>query len=519
MAVLGNNRDNRARPEWGQDVPDFYSSWLEPRVKILNMAPDWHETERRIQMALESGAVNLDLSGLGLQSLPEEIAQLTNLQRLDLGGNQLTSLPDAMQKLTWLKTISLRGNDGLKIPPELLQATGDRAGVQKILDYYYRTRQGEKRPLNEAKLILVGYGEVGKTSLVNRLVHDRFDKDSPQTQGIQITPWWLPLNDTETIRLNIWDFGGQEIMHATHQFFLTERSLYILVLNGRQGHEDADAEYWLNLIQSFGKDSPVLIVLNKINACPFDLNSQGLRQKYDNIAGFIATDCATEFGIDALRKAIERESDHLEHLRAPFLASWFGIKDQLATMPDDYINFEQYRKLCCDHGETDPQAQETLAFALHHLGIILNYKDDPRLSDTHVLRPHWVTDGIYNLITADLLKQQQGELDLADIAVILNSANYPRVRHPFLVDLMRKFELCMPFPDQEGHYLIPQLLSKEQPEAAADFDPAHCLNFQYHYPTLPEGLLPRFIVRTYIHGIDQPRWRTGVILALMVPWP
>ncbi|WP_347242416.1 hypothetical protein [Nostoc sp. FACHB-888] len=26
-------------------------------------------------------------------------------------------------------------------------------------------------------------------------------------------------------RVNIWDFGGQEIYHATHQFFLTRRSL------------------------------------------------------------------------------------------------------------------------------------------------------------------------------------------------------------------------------------------------------------------------------------------------------
>ena len=52
--------------------------------------------------------------------------------------------------------------------------------------------------------------------------------------------------------LNIWDFGGQEIMHATHQFFLTQRSLYLLVINGREGGEDADAEYWLKLIESFG---------------------------------------------------------------------------------------------------------------------------------------------------------------------------------------------------------------------------------------------------------------------------
>lgn len=419
-----------------------------------------------------------------------------------------------------LKILHLHGNDNLQIPPELLESTWrgqqDRKKVESILDYYYRTREGEKRPLNEAKLILVGYGAVGKTSLVNRLLHHKFDKDSPQTQGIQITEWPIQLNGTEDVRLNIWDFGGQEIMYATHQFFLTQRSLYILVLNGRQGHEDADAEYWLNLIESFGEDSPVIVVLNKIKACSFDLNRRGLRQKFVNIADFIETDCEDGHNLDKLRQVIESETDKLEHLRDSFPASWFDIKDQLATMKKqlgtNYISFEQYRTLCRNQGETDPQSQDSLAFALHTLGIILNYKNDLRLSDTHVLNPHWVTQGIYTLLTSSTLAQQQGELNLCDIAQLLNPADYPPDRHPFLVDLMRKFELCVPFPNNDSHYLIPQLLDKQQPPEAENFDPLQCLNFQYHYTTIPEGLLPRFIVRTHPRSSRQPRWRTGVIL-------
>jgi internalin A len=89
--------------------------------------------------------------------------------------------------------------------------------------------------------------------------------EQKKTEGIQITPWSLKLNGEE-VRLHVWDFGGQEIMHATHQFFLTERSLYLLVLNGREGGEDADADYWLRLIESFGGNSPVIVVLNKIAA-------------------------------------------------------------------------------------------------------------------------------------------------------------------------------------------------------------------------------------------------------------
>ena len=147
------------------------------------------------------------------------------------------------------------------------------------------------------------------------LVHKKpFDPNKKKTEGIQITAWPLKLNG-EKVRLHVWDFGGQEIMHATHQFFLTERSLYLLVLDGREGGEDADADYWLRLIESFGGDSPVIVVLNKIKEHPFDLNRRALEQKYVGIREFVQTDCEDGTGIEELRRAIERETDRLEDLR------------------------------------------------------------------------------------------------------------------------------------------------------------------------------------------------------------
>ncbi|MCP4155921.1 MAG: hypothetical protein GY757_49810 [bacterium] len=69
--------------------------------------------------------------------------------------------------------------------------------------------------------------------LVKRLPGHQWDEQEPQTHGINIQPWNIKPDDKE-IKINLWDFGGQEIMHATHQFFLSKRSLYILVLDGRK---------------------------------------------------------------------------------------------------------------------------------------------------------------------------------------------------------------------------------------------------------------------------------------------
>mgnify|MGYP006292242467 CR=1 FL=1 len=189
------------------------------------------------------------------------------------------------------------------------------------------------------------------------------------------------------------------------------------------------------------------------------------------------------------------------------------IKNRLAEMADNYIiSFEQYRDICKTDGEKDFGAQDSLAVHLHSLGIALNYKDDPRLRDTHVLNPHWVTNGIYTLLNAEELAHSNGELEAACLSRSLDIQNYPPERHGFLLDLMRKFELCFRFQEDETRYLIPDLLDKQRPGAATDFDPAECLNFRYEYPVLPEGLLPRFIVRTHVLSEHQLRWRTGVIL-------
>lgn len=396
---------------------------------------------------------------------------------------------------------------------DVLRDKKEPADPGAILDYYFRVRT-DQRPLNEAKLILVGFGAVGKTSLVERLVHGRFDPAEQKTEGIAITDWNLRLHDGEEARLHVWDFGGQEIMHATHQFFLTQRSLYLLVLAGRQGREDADAEYWLSLIGSLAAESPVIVVLNKIVEHPFDLNGAVLRQRFPSIRRVVRTDCAAGVGLNELADIIRYETDMLPNLRDAFPASWFATKERLSSMTDSWLGFEQYRRCCAELGEEDPAAQERLADVLHSLGIALNYRDDPRLRDTHVLNPRWVTEGVYRILNHPRLAEQHGEVSVDDLADILDRQEYPPERHGFLLELMRKFDLCFRFTDQEDRYLVPELLGKEQPELGDELKPELCLSFEYRYPTVvPEGLLPRFIVRSYPLSTGEPRWRTGVVLS------
>jgi internalin A len=462
----------------------------------------------------------LDLSDNHLSSLPPEIGQLSQLQRLYLSDNHLSSLSPEIGQLSQLQRLYLHGNPQLPLPPEVLGPTWQEvnrgkepADAQSIIRYYLELTQAQ--PLNEAKVLLVGQGSVGKTSLVNRLLHNHFNPQENKTDGIQIQQWPLeipgPQDSPQTIRLNVWDFGGQEIMHATHQFFLTRRSLYLLVLDTRQSEAENRLEYWLKMIESFGADSPILVVGNKADQHPLDLDQRGLKHKYRQIQIFLETSCQTGQGIDLLREQISQTISKLPHVGDPFPKTWFEVKQTLETLEKDYIPYDRYLTLCQQHQISDSQKQQTLVRFLHDLGIVLNFCDDPRLEDTHVLKPEWVTVGVYKILNdRALIIDHNGILDLAMVPRILDPQRYPHHKHNFIIQLMGKFELCFPLPDAPDQYLIPDVLPKEE-RYTGDWPQA--LTFEYHYSVLPSSILSRFIVRMnpFIH--QSTYWRTGVVLA------
>jgi internalin A len=254
-------------------------------------------------------------------------------------------------------------------------------------------------------------------------------------------------------------------------------------------------------------------VLNKVKEHPFDLNRTALQSKFGFIRAVLRTDCADGTGLDELARTIRRETDALPNLRDAFPASWFAVKDRLSSMSQSWLRLEQFRRCCADLGVSEEAAQDSLAETLHRLGIALNFREDRRLRDTHVLNPRWVTEGVYRILNHPRLAEQHGELLADDLTAMLDPADYPPDRHEFLIELMRKFGLCFRLHEDRDRFLVPELLDKEQPPEAGAFAPEACLNFAYRYATvLPQGLLPRFVVRTYAQSADERRWRTGVIL-------
>jgi len=125
------------------------------------------------------------------------------------------------------------------------------------------------RPIHEAKVLFIGESNYGKTHLIEYLRKEEITRSITTTHGIERNNLFVPYENTE-IKLNIWDLGGQEFMRSTHQFFFSERSLYVLVSLART--ERNDLNHWLKLAKQLGNDAPVLIVINKIDLDAHDLD-------------------------------------------------------------------------------------------------------------------------------------------------------------------------------------------------------------------------------------------------------
>ncbi len=464
----------------------------------------------------------LNLYSNSISEVPEEIFKLKDLETLSLSNNNISAIPDSLVKLKALKKLAL-SNNPIPISPEILEPSNpfsNDSSVEEILNYWQQLKSGKVRPLNEAKLLLVGQGSVGKTSLINRLLNDTFDSNESQTDGLAVHDWQIHVNSKD-IRLNVWDFGGQEIYHATHQFFLTKRSLYLLVCNCRTSEDENRLEYWLKLIQSFGGSSPVIIVGNKNDEQPLDINRRALRDKYPNIKAILQTSCQSGDGIDELKEAIESQVAQLKEVYDLLPLKWFEVKEALNDMKQDFISYGKYIALCEKNEIEEEQNQEQLIDLLHNLGLVLSYRENPILgtsnpvlSGTNVLNPDWVTEGVYALFSDDELKTEtKGILQPKDLSRILDAKRYPQNRHSYLIELLKEFQLGFELPNcpLEKRFLLPGLLPKEEPDDT-ELD-GETLEFQYHYKVLPASVLSRFIVLMHEKIYEQTYWRSGVMLA------
>ncbi|MCB2359432.1 COR domain-containing protein [Clostridium estertheticum] len=441
------------------------------------------------------------------------------LRLLNLQGNKISLFPEWILDMDMEMEVGngngnrnrwgIGGMDGFSIynnpiknvPIEILNQ-----GKEAIKDYFKSLVNGCK-PINEIKVILLGEGDAGKTSLMNLLQGNAYVKNQPQTHGINLKK--LKQNG---ITMKVWDFGGQDIMHHTHQFFLTQKSIYILVLNAR---DNTDTEKWLKLIEIFGGDSPVIIVTNKIDENPSsNENIKYLNTKYPNIKDrYRRISCEKGIGLEEFKSLLIDTIGEISHIKTLWGSSWLKVKEELEGMRDaecmkDYIHYDKYIEICEKYGVAKTH-QDTLINWLHELGVI-TYFPDSNLNETNVINPSWLTEAFYSIINSDIVAHGFGRFNMKNLENILDKGKYPVQKYSYLLALMLKFELCYKINDND--FLIPDLLNKEEPDFDFDFNSSLKFKFKY-FKLLPKSIFPKFMVRRHQEIKNNCKWRTGLVMS------
>ncbi|MBE0662296.1 MAG: hypothetical protein IH597_07500 [Bacteroidales bacterium] len=393
-------------------------------------------------------------------------------------------------------------------------------GAAAVSKYMEELAKGAKR-LNEARIIILGEKGSGKTCLARKLKDPNAAMTTPEesTPGVDTSLWKL---EKENINVRIWDFAGHTVTHAVHQFFLSERCLYIIVYDGRTEVRNR-LEYWLDHMMNFGGDSEAIILVNERDEHKIEIPINILKEKY-RIAGLHFFDIGAD--TDKLLEFREEVAMYIKNNpsweKQQIPESYYAVKEDLEDLfkkkekqqGTEHITKTEFLEIASKNQANDP---EELLRALHSLGVSLWYKDMEKY-DTLVLNPEWISEGVYKVINW-VNNEKRHDITLECFEKVFHDADqqrFPKNKHEFLFDLIKHYELAYETAEGKG-LIIPHLLNQDQPSSLPVFEPETSLKMKYEADRpLPPNTISRFIVR-HNEQIKKEQgnyliWKTGVIL-------
>jgi GTPase SAR1 family protein len=482
-----------------------------------------------------------------LAMLPDSIGRLTRMEKFDLSGNQLTDIPTSIAQLPKLQKLDLRYNP---LNPDL--AAAYKEGQSAVMAYL-RAKAASQITLNEAKLILVGEGEVGKSCLLAAMRGDKFVEGLPTTHGIEIKP--IQVTDLDTgrqITLNGWDFGGQRIYRPTHQLFFSAPAVYLVVWKPREGPQQGSVKEWIKLVKHREPEAKILVVATHggpKHRQP-DIDRQELWDIFgkETVIDFFFIDSKPDEngkrkGIEELKRAIARAASSLPEMGRTVPKRWQEVREILERIGAAYLPYERVVGICREHGMDDAEARLFVTLS-HRMGHLIHYEHDPTLSDIVILKPDWLAIAISFVLDDEETHNAHGLVHFSRLQQLWNDPtrleeqHYPVELHSIFLRLMERFDLSYrvagfsPKDDTDPASLIAQLVPDNRPDeeelergwpatsAAEDGQQVQICRIidDRMQSAAAEGLFYQLIVRLHryslgrVHYEESIHWQRGLVL-------
>jgi serine/threonine protein kinase/GTPase SAR1 family protein len=330
---------------------------------------------------------------------------------------------------------------------------------------------------------------------------------SMSTVGVDIGDWTYEKKTRNQhsfgpVIFRTWDFGGQQEYYTTHQYFLSRRSLYLVLWKIADGEKGInEIQQWLINIQARAANSPVLIVgtHQDVATAQFppsfsDYLQNKIRERFINLVD--PEKCGLPRVIDSLEVSCKTKYN-IRHLANLIYDTAFSLRSQGSKqrlleqkIPATYLHLEEIiGDLCVElrHTSRDPvlgqeefehfvtghmkskhnssfrdsaELHQATSF-LHENGVMLHY-DDATLKDLYFLDPQWLCDMLSHVVTIREINPfvKNGIMQLDDLKhVFKSSAAVSLSAKSYIVNLLNKFEVGLTWDSRT--LLIPSLLPTE----------------------------------------------------------
>ncbi|KAK3091447.1 hypothetical protein FSP39_019911 [Pinctada imbricata] len=474
---------------------------------------------------------SLDLShNRSLMSIPEDIGEHSSLKRLSLAFTSIRELPPQLGRLKSLFTLE---TDMCPIEGPIQDIIrGSARRTRDILGFLLSILE-ESEEYNCMNLMFVGIHDIGKTTLLQQirkyskivkpLTHfsQRIDGAVPgrRQDGGTLSTVGIDINEIVIgekrpmgpVTFRTWDFGGQKEYYATHQYFLSPRSLYLVLWKLTEGEQGILTIWqWLVNIQARAPGAPVIIIGTHRDI----LTSRKTRQNYPenfeedmrrkineqfiaieepekcglpNVIGQINVSCVKNgdnvkelvdmiynkvFDLKHPKRNRERLLQHkipkkyliLKYVVQELAAEREREKKDPVLDRDSYMLKTMNKMLEVSGGTTlfrDAEDVEQATRFLHENGILFHY-EDLALKDLYFLNPQWLCDQLARVVTVDQVNSfpQNGIMKAENLRVLFKRSSFqPENIEQYICGLLGKFEVALQF--DRDHLIIPSLLPKE----------------------------------------------------------
>ncbi len=462
---------------------------------------------------------NLELSNNQITDI-SSLENLKQLEYIDLSNNQITDISPIKHLFKEDDFDCELENNPLKFPPKEIVELGKDA----INEYFEHIEKHGETILREAKIVIIGEAGAGKTTFAKKLQNKnaQMPKPSDTTLGIEVYKYQFNLKNQDNFYTKLWDFGGQDIYHGTHQFFFSDKSLYVLLADTRE--QKTDFAYWLNTVEQLTNvDSPLIIVFNKKEKHTWELDDEyGYKRRFGNVfREIINVDLSNSAEIPEMQAKIQKEIASLPQIGYILPNSWVNIRHDLNKINEKYISLEKFREICKQNQVKNPKVIKTISKLFANIGVFTHFIDEEtNLKDIIFLDSNWLTKTVYSLLNNEIVKNNKGKITRQEINKILETDELFFEVDKF-VELLKKFSLIYKINGSQN-YIIPVHLKKGQPYKNWKYtDKKDIYQFRYLFDNyMPKGIMTRLIValNPYIYDHELV-WQRGVNITNSISKP